>query len=119
MKQMHQLMAMAQALDAPSLDRLISALAEIRAGKQPPVSASRPNPNNESTTDTPVTMEDSPSIQLKVLRDGRIRLWARSRGFGWLAFNLDMRDARVLRDWFATNVTGISDLISQENMQRH
>lgn len=119
MKQMHQLIAQAQAFDAPSLDRLISALAEVRAGKQPPVSASRPNPNNESTMDTPVTMEDSPSMQLKVLRDGRIRLWVRSGGFGWLAFNLDMRDARVMRDWFAANVTGLTDLIGQEDVQRH
>lgn len=119
MNEMHQLKAIAQRLDAPSLDTLISSLAEIRAGMQPAVSGLRPSPNDESINQTPITVEDSPAMQANVLRDGRIRLYARSSGFGWLAFNLDLRDARTLRDWFAANVNGISDLIGEKNVQRH
>jgi hypothetical protein len=119
MKQVHQLIKAAQDLDATSLDNLICALAQIRANKQPPVSSSRPRFDEDSATAAPVTFEDLPAMFAKPLQDGRFRLWMRSSGFGWLAFNLEVGDARVLRDWFNANVTGFSDLFGQEDSQRH
>lgn len=119
MKHLEDFVRIANDLTAHELDMLISALAEVRANKAPPVSENRPRADDESVMDTPVTVEDSPAMQAKVLRDGRIRLWARSSGFGWLAFNLNLRDARTLRDWMSANVKGVSDLLGEQNPQRH
>lgn len=119
MKHLEEFLRLGKELTAQELDSLISGLAEIRAAKLPPVSSSRPTPEDESSIDTPVTVEDSPAMQAKALRDGRVRLWARSSGFGWLAFNIELRDARVLRDWLTANVQGNSDLFSEQVTQRH
>lgn len=104
---------------AAELDALISELGEIRAAMKPSVESKRPDPTSESGMNTPVTMEDEPAMMGARLRDGRIRLWARSAGFGWLAFNLATRDAQLLRDWMTANVQGDSDLIGKEDGQRH
>ncbi|WP_101048907.1 hypothetical protein [Macromonas nakdongensis] len=119
MNKIERLAESAGQLNAQELDGLISALAMTRATMSPPVSHARPKPTDESAMDTPVTVEDSPAMEARLLRDGRVRLWARSSGFGWLAFNLEPRNARVLRDWLAANVEGASDLIGQQNAQRH
>lgn len=120
MNTLDALIKRAETLNAHELDALISGLAEIRANTAPPVSPKRPDPNDaDANLDVPVTIEDSPAMQAKLLRDGRIRLWARSSGFGWLAFNIDMRDAALLRDWFIANVQGESDLFSQSGTQSH
>ena len=120
MSETDALLKSAATLSAQELDVLISGLAEIRANTEPAVSSKRPDPNDtKAALDTIVTMEDSPAMQAKLLRDGRIRLWARSSGFGWLAFNIDMRDATLLRDWFIANVQGDSDLFSQSDTQKH
>ena len=113
------LLSIAQDMDGQDLDTLISALAEVRVQKLPPVAATRPMSIDASSMDTPVTMEDSPAMMAVRLRDGRFRVWARSSGFGWLAFNLDQADARAIRDWFAANVEGQSDLFGQEGGHTH
>ena len=119
MEHLQNLVRSCTELTAQDLDLLISTLAEVRAAKSPPVSSTRPEPTNESAINTPVTVEDSPAMQARQLRDGRIRLWARSSGFGWLAFNLDLRDACTLRDWMTANVHGESDLFSQQSTEQH
>ena len=122
MKQQKEAVAilnLADAMDGNELDALISALAEIRKGKLPSVAQKRPHPSDPSTMDTPVTMEDDPGMMGIPLRDGRVRLWVRSSGFGWLAFNLPIENARTLRDWFAANVDGDSDLFSDQVGQAH
>ncbi len=113
------LLSIAKEMDGQALDALISALAEVRANTQPPVESTRPVPTEGSTTDTPVTIEDSPAMMAKLLRDGRVRLWARSSGFGWLAFNLSHEEAVTLKDWFTANVEGVSDLFGQSVGQAH
>ena len=113
------LLSIAKEMDGQALDALISALAEVRANTQPPVESTRPVPTEGSTTDTPVTIEDSPAMMAVRLRDGRFRVWARSSGFGWLAFNLDQANARAIRDWFAANVEGDSDLFSHGSRHAH
>lgn len=119
MNNIERLMESAKQLKPQELDALISALAMTRAAMSPPVSNARPKPTDESAMDTPVTVEDSPAMELRLIKDGRVRLWARNSGFGWLAFNLELRHARPLRDWLVANVHGASDLISEQNPQRH
>lgn len=114
------LLSIAEEMETEALDTLISAMAEVRARKQPPVAASFPTQSeNPSAMNTPVTVEDSPAILAKRLNDGRIRIYARSSGFGWLAFNLHTRSAASLRDWMNANVGGISDLVGTQSGQRH
>ena len=105
---------LADAMDGNELDALISALAEVRKDKLPGVAQKRPSPTDPLTMETPVTMEDDPGMLGVRLRDGRVRLWMRSSGFGWLAFNLPIENARTLRDWFAANVDGDSDLFGDQ-----
>lgn len=113
------LLSIAEEMDTEALDKLISAMAEVRAHKQPAVAATRPMPTDPLSTATPITMEDSPAMMAVRLRDGRIRIWARSSGFGWLAFNLPETDALLLKDWFNANLEGNSDLISESSGPAH
>ncbi len=110
---------LADAMDGNELDVLISALAEIRKDKLPSVAKKKPSPTDPLTMDTTVTMEDDPGILGVRLKDGRVRLWMRSSGFGWLAFSLPIENARTLRDWFADNVEGDSNLFGEQIGQRH
>jgi hypothetical protein len=119
MNKIKTMLSAAKSLEANELDVLISMLGEIRATTQPAVSSQRPDPSDASTMDTPVTMEDSPALMAKTLKDGRIRLWARSSGFGWMAFNVPIQDAIALRDWFAANVAGSAALFSQQDGHWH
>lgn len=107
------LLSIAEEMEAEALDTLISAMAEVRAKKLPAVASTRPMPTEQSAMHTPVTMEDSPAMMAVRLKDGRIRLWARSSGFGWLAFNLPTGEALLLKDWFNANLAGDSDLLSE------
>ena len=107
------LLSIAEEMDTDALDKLISAMAEVRAHKQPAVAATRPMPTDPLSMATPITMEDSPAMMAVRLRDGRIRIWARSSGFGWLAFNLGTTDPLLLKDWFIANLDGDSDLIGE------
>lgn len=106
-------------LDAVALDELISRLGEARASMLPHVSKTRPEPGSVEATTTPVSMEDEPALRAVRLRDGRVRLWARSSGFGWLAFNIGNVDACALRDWFTANVQGRSDLFGDSDGHAH
>ncbi len=104
-------------LDADGLSDLISQLAELRANMIPPVSKTRPNPVTHGGMH--VTIEDSPELMAMRVKDGRTRIWARSAGFGWMAFNLEPVDARALRDWFMVNVEGSSDLFGEGSPNTH
>jgi hypothetical protein len=107
-------------LTASDLDALISELAEVRAQMDPSVAKSRPDPQDPLTMDTPVTMEDSPAMMAIRLKDGRIRFWARSAGFGWLAFNLSEQEAMLIRDYLIANLPErASDLFGDSDPQRH
>ncbi|KQO23479.1 hypothetical protein [Acidovorax sp. Leaf78] len=116
---LNAMLSIAEEMDADALDKLISALAEVRSKKLPAVSQTRPGMGDPSTLDTIITMEDDPSMMAIRLRDGRVRVWARSSGFGWLAFNLPMTNALLLKDWFNANLDGNSDLLSDSGGQAH
>lgn len=107
-------------LTASDMDGLISELAELRAQMEPTVAKSRPDPQDPLTMDTPVTMEDSPAMIAARLKDGRIRFWARSAGFGWLAFNLSVQESMLIRDYLIANLPDrASDLFGDGDVQRH
>lgn len=113
------LLSIAEEMDTDALDTLISSMAEVRAKKLPAVASTRPMPAEPLSMATTVTIEDSPAMLAARLKDGRIRLWARSSGFGWLAFNLPTGDALLLKDWFNANLDGDSDLLGQSNGPTH
>lgn len=107
-------------LTAADMDELISQLAELRAQMLPSVAQSRPNPKDPLAAGTPMTMEDSPAMMAAKLKDGRIRFWARSAGFGWLAFNVIEQDALLIRDYLIANLPSrASDLVSYDSTQQH
>ena len=106
-----------KSLDAEALSELISELGEVRSNMTPPVSKTRPNPVTQGGTH--VTVEDSPEMLAVRVRDGRTRIWARSAGFGWMGFTLERIDALALRDWFAANVQGDSDLFGDSGANTH
>jgi hypothetical protein len=105
--------------NAAEMDDIISRLGEARAAMLPHVSKVKPEPASLEATTTPVSMEDEPALRALRLRDGRVRIWARSSSFGWLAFNINLTDARALRDWFTANVQGRSDLFGQSDGHAH
>lgn len=91
----------AREMSTNDLETLIADLAEIRAGKQPGVPMSRPKPG--TSPETNISMQDEPSIEARLLKDGRIRLWIRNAGIGWLAFNLSHEQSLTLRDFMIAN----------------
>ena len=61
----------AKSLSTAELETMISDLAEIRAGISPAVSRTPPEATDEHVRVIP---QDDPTIQARMLRDGRIRL---------------------------------------------
>lgn len=84
------------------LETLISDLADLRAKIQPAVPMNRPLPGEADTAERLLT-QDEPSVLAVPLRNGRIRLWLRNSGLGWLIFNFTVTQAVSLRDFFIAN----------------
>lgn len=82
---------------AVQLEDLISDLAVVRGRLCPEVARA------VADLDRKVSVEDDPDFQLRLLNDGRIRLWIRNRGLGWLVFNLPVRNACAMRDYLISN----------------
>lgn len=97
---MKDLLEAAEKLSARELETLISDLAEIRSGKEPKVTR---QPPGSTDGDIRVIPQDNPTIQARALRDGRIRLWLRHSGLGWLVFNLSVDTCVTMREFFAAN----------------
>lgn len=107
-------------LNAQEMDDLISHMGELRSTMQPSVAQRRPSPRDPAAMTTPTTVEDSPAMMAAKLRDGRIRFWARSAGFGWLGFNVIEQDALVIRDYLTINLPAVgSDLFGESDNQTH
>lgn len=95
-----EIMKLAAALTTAELETLIADLAELRAGMTPPVSQHPPRPGEQ---DQNISCQDEPAMQARLLRDGRIRLWIRNAGLGWLVFNLAREQAVTLREFLRAN----------------
>ena len=88
-------------LSTDDLESLISDLALLRGQMEPEVT--RTCPNKETAGEVKVSIQDDPDFSLRLLKDGRIRLWIRNRGLGWLVFNLPVINACAMRDYLVAN----------------
>lgn len=88
-------------LNAEDLESLISDLALLRGKLNPEVP--RECPNLQSSRDVRVSTQSDPDFQLRLLRDGGIRLWIRNRGLGWLVFDFPVSNACAMRDYLVAN----------------
>lgn len=86
------------ALDAAQLDELIAVLADLRSGMHPPVPFDLPEPGSPASKVAAVAVQREPFTQVRLLKDGGLRLWLRSGGLGWLAFDLTPPQCAVLRN---------------------
>jgi len=89
-------------LSAIELETLISDLSEMRANMLPAVPMERPKPGSEYLSER-ILAQDEPSIEAKLLNDGRIRFWLRNHGLGWLVFNFTINQAITLREFLISN----------------
>lgn len=88
---------------APEIETLISELAVIRANMLPPIPFEPPKATDPDIDSSHVTEQDEPHVQVKLLKDNRIRIWLRSWGLGWMAFNLTQENACIIRDYLIAN----------------
>ena len=103
-------------LDAFGLQSLISELAVLRNRLQPEVPRSPPE-KGDPGPETNLTVQEDPDFTLRLLWDGRIRLWVRSRGLGWLPFDFPVGNACAMRDYLIANTPEVdpgSDLLFEE-----
>lgn len=100
-------------LDAHGLSTFIADLAVTRANMEPQVPYEPPQAGDYSTN---TSEQDNPYFQARRLRDGRIRLWIRNAGIGWMAFNIPAAQAITLRDYLIvhTDPNASSDLLREE-----
>jgi len=88
--------ALTAELSATEVDELIADLADQRAAMEPPVPIYPPLRGSE----TSIAMQDDPSVTARSLADGAVRLYLRSSGLGWLAFNFTAPQGIALRHLF-------------------
>ena len=104
------LLAAAEEMDGNELENVICALAEVRQRTLPAVPGTM-HALKASGTTPPVSMENEPAMECTQKTDGSVLLWARSSGFGWIAFSIPHQNACTLRDWLAANVQGEPDIV--------
>ena len=85
-------------MTAHELQTLVSQLAAARSKMTPEV-AKTPHEDLE----VEVTKQPDPDLQMKLLRDGRIRVWLRHNGYGWIPFDLPVRNAIAVREYLIAN----------------
>lgn len=100
-------------LDAGGMDELISRLGELRASMLPEVPKTRPKIGSGKM----VAVESEPELKLIPLENGGARLWIRSQGFNWLAFDLGAEKLDHIRH--IVNLLESTDLIAQRNLNRN
>jgi hypothetical protein len=91
---------------ADELETLIADLAVARANMNPPVPKTPPSPDQEKR----ISLWDDPSLSMRLLRDGRIRLWIMNPGIGWLVFNIPVNTACSMRDYLVANTTTVESV---------
>ena len=87
-------------LSTSEVESLIADLALVRGRMIPEVTRKNPllDPGEPN-----ISIQDDPDFQLRLLRDGSIRLWIRNRGLGWLIFNIPVNNACTMRDYLIAN----------------
>ena len=82
----------------------------------PAVPNQLPEPAADGAQTVGLTVQPDPYVSLKPIKGGSVRMYARSDGLVWLAFDLPERTARSMRDYLESTVPERSlarDLINQ------
>lgn len=79
---------------APELDEIIRDLATARAGMLPAIPATP-----EESSDALVLAD--PSVKIRTLVGGGVRIWIRSDGLGWFAFDVSAANREGLARFLA------------------
>lgn len=106
-------------LDAAEVDALIRQLAQLRAGMQPPVPATR---RQLEATGQDVTAIEDPALLIAPTTRGSFRLWLRHSGIGWIAYDLGGTQARTSAKYILSFPAGDDegvDLTGHEGGHRH
>lgn len=98
-------------LTAADVETLISDLSEFRANMNPPVPMERPVPGKHGSAER-VQVQDEPSLMAVPLKDGRVRLYLRNQGLGWLVFNFSVDQSIALRDFLISNAADSDSAVS-------
>ena len=85
MNNINKLIEESDKLSTEELDTLIHRLANLRFTKEPPVSFKAPEVDDETYG---IHIQQNPYVELKLLDDGRTRVWLRNGGLGWLVLTL-------------------------------
>lgn len=85
---------------AQELEDILQSLAEARAGLEPAVPLQPPS----MLSDADVLVQSDALFDIRRRIDGGLRIWLRSEGFGWMAFELDASKARSLRDYLSSEI---------------
>lgn len=100
----------AQTLNAQQLDQLLRELAKARAAMQPPV----PDGFDPKSSET-LLVQPEPAFAVSRAELGRINLFFRHQGFGWLAFLLLPEVAAQLQAFLAKRTAGHPvDFVTEE-----
>lgn len=91
------------AMTARDLETLLADLAVARASMDPPVPFEPPTRHDLPDADQRISEQEKPYFQARALKDGRIRIYMRHMGFGWMIFNLAPDAAASLRDYLIAN----------------
>ena len=90
-------------LSAIEVETLIADLSEVRANMIPPVPFQVQNPGSTNSDLPNVSAQDDPYFSVRLLRDGKIRMWLRNSGLGWMVFDLPVDKACAVRDYLIAN----------------
>ena len=86
------------------IEKLIADMLLLRSGMLPPVPYEPPRPDSEADQAVNVTVQAEPRIALELThRNGKIRMWLRHEGAGWMIYELPVATACGMRDYLVAN----------------
>lgn len=107
---------------APELESMIRKLCILRSQMTPEVTQTPPGPDDPSSLDMGVLIEDKPAMTVAQRADDSFRFWLRNRGIGWCAYNVPLPQAigvyKFLHSKLGNLKTG-PDLFGQQDGRRH
>lgn len=97
-------LSIAGTYSSSQLETLITELLILRANLLPEVPLEPPKKSDDPALHTSnISVQDNPHWQARPLRDGRIRMYLRHAGLGWMVFNLPVDQACTFRDFLIVN----------------
>lgn len=93
---------------AAEIEEIIENLALLREHMTPAVPESKDNAGF-------LHMIDDPSVTAVRLKNGGIRLFARSPALGWIALDISKRNAPGLMSWMLANMDWIRELVEHSD----